>query len=115
MRTLKAIVAAAALASALIFAAACSQSNPYGYSSEPAQPSASAQRKKRTHQTGEGIAVQSFKSLLGELARRARVIYALKSEKAGEKSNLTFSQVPEPTPLQARALELLRTFPVTAN
>src|SRR5207302_6402668 len=66
----------------------------------PAQPSASAQRKKRTHQTGEGIAVQSFKSLLGELARRARVIYALKSEKAGEKSNLTFSQVPEPTPLQ---------------
>ena len=81
----------------------------------PAQPSASAQRKKRTHQTGEGIAVQSFKSLLGELARRARVIYALKSEKAGEKSNLTFSQVPEPTPLQARALELLRTFPVTAN
>lgn len=33
MRMLKAIVAAAVIASALIFAAGCSQSNPYGYSS----------------------------------------------------------------------------------
>jgi transposase len=80
-----------------------------------AQPSASAQRKKHTHQTVEGMPVQSFKSLLAELAKRARVIYTLKSEKAGEKSNLTFRQVTPPTPLQARALELIRTFPVTAN
>src|SRR5579864_5536476 len=79
-----------------------------------AQSSASAQRKKRSHQTAEGMPVHSFKSLLAELAKRARVIYAL-SEKAGEKSNLTFRQVTDPTPVQARALELIRAFPVTAN
>jgi transposase len=81
----------------------------------PAQPSSSAQRKKRSHQTVEGMPVQSFKSLLAELAKRARVIYALKSTKADETSNLTFRQLTDPTPVQTRAYELLRAFPVTAN
>jgi transposase len=78
----------------------------------PAKPSACVQRKKRWHQTVDGLPVHSFKGLLSELASRARVTYTLKSGKSEEKSNLTFQQVPEPTPVQARAYELVRTFPV---
>ena len=81
----------------------------------PAKPSASAQRKKRSHETAEGLPVHSFESLLRELASRTLVTYALKPQKAEEKTNLTFQQVPEPTPVQARAYELVRTFPVTAR
>jgi Transposase DDE domain len=81
----------------------------------PAQPSASAKRKKSSHQTADGLPVYSFEDLLKELASRARVTYALKPQKAEEKTNLTFRQVPEPTAVQARAYELLRTFPVTAR
>jgi transposase len=74
----------------------------------PAKPSDSVQRKKRSHETADGLPVHSFQGLLSALASRARVTYALKSQKAEEKSNLTFRQVPEPTPLQARAYELIR-------
>jgi len=81
----------------------------------PAKPSASAQRKKRSHATAEGLPVHSFESLLRELASRTLVTYALKPQKAEEKTNLTFQQVPEPTPVQARAYELVRMFPVTAR
>ncbi len=81
----------------------------------PAKPSDSAERKKRSHQTADGLPVHSFESLLRELASRARVTYALKPQKAEEKTNLTFRQVPEPTPLQARAYELVRMFPVTGR
>jgi transposase len=81
----------------------------------PAQPSASAQQKKQSHQTADDLPVQSFKSLLAELAKRARVTYALKSEEVGKKSTSTFSQVPEPTPVQARAYELIRMFSVAGN
>jgi transposase len=78
-----------------------------------AQPSASVERKKRSHQTADGLPVHDFHGLLAELASRARVTYALKSGTSEEKSNLTFQQVPEPTPVQARAYELIRTFSVT--
>jgi transposase len=81
----------------------------------PAKPSDSAGRKKRSHQTADGLLVHSFGSLLRELASRARVTYALKPQKAEEKTNLTFRQVPESTPVQARAYELVRTFPVTGR
>ena len=81
----------------------------------PAKPSDSAERKKRSHQTADGLPVHSFESLLRELASRARVTYALKPQKAEEKTNLTFRQVPEPTPVQARAYELVRMFPVTGR
>jgi transposase len=81
----------------------------------PAQPSASAQSKKLSHQTAEGLPVHSFKSLLADLANRARVNYAFKSEQENQKSKSTFSQVPEPTPLQARAYELVRMFSVAGN
>src|SRR5215472_1077530 len=78
----------------------------------PAQPSESAQRKKRTHQTADGLPLHSFHGLLQELASRARVTYALKSSTSREKSNLTFEQVPEPNPVQARAYDLIRAFSV---
>ena len=80
-----------------------------------AQPSASAQCKKRSHETADGLPVHSFETLMAELASRARVTYALKPQTAEEKTNLSFQQVPEPTPVQARAYELVRMFPVTAR
>jgi transposase len=81
----------------------------------PAQPSASAQRKKRSLETADGLPVHSFEDLLAALASRSRVTYALKSEQPEEKLHLTFPQVPEPTPLQARAYELIRLFSVAGN
>jgi len=76
-----------------------------------ATPSASAQAKKQSHETREGLPVQSFATLLADLASRARVTYEFKS---GE-LKLTCKQVPEPTPLQARAYELIRMFPVSGK
>jgi transposase len=81
----------------------------------PAQPSASAQHKKRSRETADGLPVHSFESLLEELATRGRVTYALKSATSEQKSTLTFQQVPKPNPVQARAYELVRTHPVTAK
>jgi transposase len=81
----------------------------------PAEPSASVERKKRLHQTVDGLPVHSFESLLRELASRARVTYALKPQKAEKKTSLTFRQVPDPTPVQARAYDLIRTFPVARS
>ena len=77
----------------------------------PARISESAQAKKLTHQTADGLPVQSFATLLSDLASRARVTYTLKSEKSGP----TFQQVPPPTPLQARAHELLNLLSVARN
>jgi len=77
----------------------------------PAQPSASAKAKKYSHQTADGLPVQSFATLLADLASRARVTYQIKSGDA----SLTYRQVPTPTPLQARAYDLIRSFPVTGN
>jgi len=77
----------------------------------PAEPSASAQAKKSSHQTPDGLPVQSFATLLAELPSRAKGTYQLKAAEA----SLTCQQVPTPTPLQARALELIRAFPVTGN
>jgi len=77
----------------------------------PAEPSAAAKAKKYSHQTADGLPVQSFATLLAELASRARVTYQIKSGDA----RLICQQVPTPTPLQARALELIRAFPVTGN
>ena len=77
----------------------------------PAEPSASAQAKKHSHQTAEGFPVHSFQTLLAELASRARVTYEIKSADV----RAACQQVPEPTPLQRRAYELIRAFPVTGN
>jgi transposase len=77
----------------------------------PTEPSASAQAKKRSHQTAEGLPVHSFPTLLAALASRARVTYEIRSADV----TLTCKQMPESTPLQARAYELIRAFPVTGN
>jgi transposase len=74
----------------------------------PAQPSASAKAKKATHTTPDGLPVHSFESLIAELASRARNTYRLKSDD----SQLTFKQIPAPTPSQRRAFELLGLLPV---
>ena len=81
----------------------------------PAKPSDSAQRKKRSQETADGLPVHSFETLMEDLASRARVTYALKPLKVAENTNLKFQQVPEPTSVQARAYELIRMFPVTAR
>ncbi len=77
----------------------------------PAISSPSAQEKKLTRQTAEGFPVHSFETLMAELAGRARVTYALQSDAAGP----SFQQVPEPTPLQAKAYALLDTLPVAGK
>ena len=77
----------------------------------PPSSSESAQAKKLTHQTADGLPVQSFATLLSDLASRARVTYSLKADK----SSPTFQQVPPPTPLQAKAYELLNLLPVAGN
>jgi transposase len=77
----------------------------------PAEPSASAEAKKRSRQTVDGLPLHSFRTLLAELASRARVTYEIQAAEA----TLTCKQLPEPTALQARAYELIRTFPVTGN
>jgi transposase len=81
-----------------------------------AEPSPSVQRKKHSQKTADGLPVHSCQTLMAELASRARVTYVLRPQTAEEeKTNLTFQQVPEPTPVQARAYELIRVFPVTAS
>jgi transposase len=77
----------------------------------PATPSPSAKRKKATHQTAEGFPVHSFQTLMAELASRARVTYRLQADP----SSPTFQQVPEPTAPQAKAYQLLASFPVAGK
>jgi transposase len=77
----------------------------------PAKPSASARQKKSSHRTQDGLAAHSFQTLMAELATRARVTYGLRS---GDSTPI-FKQVPEPTPLHARAYELIELLPVAGN
>jgi hypothetical protein len=77
----------------------------------PASSSESADVKKLTHQTADGLPVQSFTTLLSNLASRARVTYSLKTDQSGP----TFQQMPPPTPLQAKAYELLNLLPVAGK
>jgi transposase len=77
----------------------------------PATCSPSALEKKLTRQTADGFPVHSFATLMAELASRARVTYGLKSDE----STPSFQQVPEPTPLQAKAYALLAMLPVVGN
>ena len=71
--------------------------------------SASARRKERDHVTADGLPVHSFKTLLAELATltRNRVV------PAGADEGAAFEILAEPTPLQARAFELLGVSPTT--
>jgi transposase len=69
----------------------------------PAASSASAQAKKISRVTADGLPVQSFHTLLRHLATRCRNTCRIPSEASGA----TFQQLTEATPLQARALQLL--------
>lgn len=70
---------------------------------KPAKPSASAKRKKTVRLTSDGLEVQSFQTLLSNLATRCRNRCRMKSDPDESK----FYQLTEPNPLQKKALELL--------
>jgi hypothetical protein len=70
----------------------------------PAQPSASAQRKKRFRKTEDGLPLHSFDTLLAALQTRCRNRCRAKSLP----DSPAFVQVTPPNPLQQRALELLK-------
>ena len=74
----------------------------------PAQPSVSALRKKTQRHTDDALPLQSFETLFAELATRARHQCRLHGDPDGPR----LQRLTEPTPLQQRALELVRTFPV---
>jgi histone H3/H4 len=69
----------------------------------PAASSVSAQAKKISRVTADGLPVQSFHTLLRNLATRCRNTCRIASHASGA----TFQQLTEATPLQSRALQLL--------
>ena len=73
-----------------------------------AMPSAAARRKKARGTTSDGLPLHSFSSLVAHLATRCRNRCRLKADPDAP----AFDRDTEPTPLQSRALELVRSFPV---
>ncbi len=73
-----------------------------------AQPSTSAKRKKTERQTEEGLPIQSFATLMAEMGTRARHRCRMASGPDGPR----LQRLTEPIPLQQRALELVKVFPV---
>ena len=76
-----------------------------------AQPSASAKRKKTKRQTEDGLQIQSFATLMAEMATRARHQCRTASDPDGPR----LQRLTEPTTPQRRAMELIQTFPVTTK
>lgn len=70
---------------------------------KPAEPSASAQAKKKTHQTSSGEPAHSFATLVAHLGTQTRNTVAI----GGGAEATTFEQLAEPDALQAEALRLL--------
>lgn len=82
---------------------------------KPAKPSPSAERKKQTRQTPDGLPVHSFRTLLAEMGTRCRNTCRMKSLKPksrAEAAGATVECITDPTPLQARAMELVELLPV---
>src|SRR5262249_1230331 len=71
---------------------------------QAAEATEEAEAEKRTKQTAEGFGVQSFGSLLAQLAGQTRNRCVV----VGDRSGTSFEQVSEPTPLQAEAFGLLQ-------
>jgi transposase len=69
----------------------------------PATPSRSAREKKTTLLTSEGLPVQSFSTLIAHLGTRCRHHCRMGNDPHGP----LFSQLTAPTPLQAKAFNLL--------
>ena len=74
-----------------------------------AQPSVSAKRKKTKRRTEDGLPIHSFATLMAELGTRARHRCRTASDPDGPRLH----RLTEPTPLQRRALELVKVLPVT--
>ena len=72
-----------------------------------AQPSESAKQKKSKRLTEEGLALHSLETLMAAMGTRARHRCRLPSEPDAP----CIPRLTEPTPLQQRALELVRMFP----
>jgi transposase len=70
----------------------------------PAEATEEAKAKKRTKQTAQGLEVQSFRSLLAQLASQTKNSCVV----VGDDSGSSFEQVSEATPLHAEALRLLQ-------
>jgi hypothetical protein len=70
----------------------------------PAPPSTSVRRKKALRKTPDGLPVHSFHTLLRHLATRCRNICTMRSDR----TETTLRQLTQASPLQARALELLK-------
>ena len=75
------------------------------------KPGARAKRKKTERLSAEGLPIHSFHTLMAELATRCR--HRCRLTAAPDSPLIT--RETEPTPLQSRALELLRMFPVTGS
>jgi transposase len=74
----------------------------------PAEPSAAAKRKKVVRINEDGLPIHSFKTLMAEMGTRCRHRCRVKSDPECP----PIFQDTDPTPLQARALELTRLLPV---
>jgi transposase len=70
----------------------------------PAQSSASARRKKKTHATPGGLPVQSFRTLMAHLGTRCRNTCLV----SADPNHTPFHQVTEADALQAEALQLIK-------
>jgi transposase len=77
----------------------------------PAEPSAAARRKKTERETEDGYPIHSFATLIAELGTRCRHLCRMRSDPHSP----AFFQDTLPTPLQIRALELIRLFPVPGS
>ena len=73
-----------------------------------AQPRPEVQAKKNRRRTAEGLELHSFSTLLQVLGTRCRHQCRLQ----GDANGPTVERLTEPSALQERALELVRTFPV---
>ena len=73
-----------------------------------AEPPQELQRKKNRRRSEDGLPLHSFSSLLQELATRSRHQCRMRSDPKGP----LLTRVTDPTPLQKRAMELWRAFPV---
>ena len=74
----------------------------------PAEVSESGKRRKTKRRTDDGLPIQSFATLVAEMATCARH----ECRAASDPDDPRLQRLTEPTPLQRRALELVSTFPV---
>jgi len=73
----------------------------------PAEPSPSAKEKKRRRKTADGLTLQSFKDLIMDLGTRAKSLCRLRADPDPTPNPPTITRISDPTPLQARAFQLL--------